>query len=775
MTRLRRAATRLCIGLAVIGSTGAFADAGREPGLRPALLEVTLNGERRPEPVLFMVGPDGALYAPANTLSEWRMVPPGRTPISIDGEPYFPLSSLPDVRVRLREQEQAVVIDLPTSAFQLQAQNLLGFEDREMTRASTGAFLTDDVLAERVSGRINASGVFSTGLFTPLGVAQTGFIAGTGGDSNGLTRLETSWSIDRPSSATSLRIGDSISLAGPGVAPVRFAGVHYFRNYAMQPGFVTMPLPTAAGSATVPSVVDVYVNNILQSSRDVAPGPFELANIPVQSGGGTVQLVVRDLLGRQVVSEQSYYASTQLLRRGLHDFSYEAGFIRRDFGRRSNAYGEFMVSTSHRYGLSDEVTAEAILQASKSRQTAGVAVATSSLGFVQVGGSASLSRGEQGMGYRLAASFERRASSLSFGLLSEYNSRGYGFIGMSETNRPPRLTVQAFADMPLDRGSVGVNFLHRSLRDGPSESLAGIFGSRQLSSAATLQLYARHSVIGRGETTFGASMSFALGGRRSTYISSEYRGGRPSGEISFQDDAPVGVGGGFRTTASYGPVRRTEAAYTYNLPMATVGGQLARTGGATGLRLSASGSVGLIGGNFFASRRLGDSFASVRVGNYPGVRVYADNQLIGVTGSDGKVVVPALRPFERNVIRIDEADLPMDAMLDTTEMTVRPYARSGVSIAFNLRRERGVLLQVHLDDGSLLPPGAQVSVEGATEAFVTASGGEVYIPNLTGSHGLRATWGDQSCEFAATVPDNDDPQPRLDGLVCSGGPSLAAR
>ena len=85
----------------------------------------------------------------------------------------------------------------------------------------------------------------------------------------------------------------------------------------------------------MPSVVDVYVNNTLQGSSQVAPGPFELSNIPVPSGNGTVQLVVRDLLGREVVSEQNYYASSLLLRRGLHDFSYEAGFLRRDFGRRA--------------------------------------------------------------------------------------------------------------------------------------------------------------------------------------------------------------------------------------------------------------------------------------------------------------------------------------------------------------------------------------------------------------------------------------------------------
>ena len=765
MSGLRRASTRLGFGLAILASTTALATGSGDDVLRPALYEVTVNGERRPEPVMLLQGPDGALYASARSFGEWRLLPPGVPPVRFDGELYYRVSALPSVQVRLSEQDQSVSINVAPTAFETQRASLGRFQDLPMTRPGTGMFMTYDVLLEHSRGRSDASGAFETGIFTPRGVAVTSFIARAGSSGQRLIRLDSNWAIDRPANGTSLRIGDSISLPGPGVSPVRFAGLHYFRNHAVRPGFLTMPLPAASGEAAVPSVVDIYVNNILQSSRDVAPGPFELANIPVQAGSGSVRVVVRDLLGREVVSEQSYYASSQLLRRGLHDFSYEAGFIRRDFGRRSNRYGEFMASTSHRYGLSDLVTAEATLQASASRQTAGVAIIASPFDLGQVGGSVSLSRSAQGTGFRAAASLERRDSRLSYGLRSEYHSAGYGFIGMPEGFRPPRLTVQAFADMPVSGGSIGFNLLHRSLRDEPDTTVAGLFGSMHLSREMMVQLYARRSITGRSETTVGAHMTFALGGRRSTYVTSEYRGGRLSGEINYQDNPPAGLGGGFRAVAGYGEARRSEAAYTYNLPMATLGAQLARAGGTTGVRLTAAGSFGLVGDDAFASRSLGSSFATVQVGRHAGVKIYADDQLVGTTGRGGSVTIPGLRAYEPNRIRIDETDLPLGARIDASELVVRPFARTGSVVRFPVRMERGVLMRVRREDGTDLPAGAIVEIEGG-DNFVMASGSEVYVPNLAGSQVLRVRWNGGSCSFTATVPEGDDPQPRLDGLVC---------
>ena len=182
-----------------------------------------------------------------------------------------------------------------------------------------------------------------------------------------------------------------------------------------------------------------------------------------------------------------------------------------------------------------------------------------------------------------------------------------------------------------------------------------------------------------------------------------------------------------------------------------------------------------MGGNAFASRSLGESFATVRVPNGPGVRVYADDHLIGVTGAKGTLVVPGLRAYESNRIRIDENDLPLDVQLAATDIAVRPFARSGVLVAFDVRRERGVLMKVALEDGRPLPAGARVVADDGSASAVAVSGGMVYLPDIAGTIALTAAWEGGSCDFTAIVPDDDDPQPRLDGLVCRERPVYASR
>ncbi len=776
MSRLVRAATRLCIAAAAFASltNTALAEAGSGASVRPSFLEVTLNGQRQAEPVLFIEGADGVLYVPAAALAQWRIRPPAVPPVRMEGEDYYRLAALTGLRVRVSGQDQSVSIDAPAEAFQGQSADLDDGEQVPMSRPSTGAFVNYDVLVEHSRGRTTATGAVEVGLFTPHGVGQAGFVASAGSGPDRVVRLDTSWTIDRPGNATTIRIGDSISSAGPGGAPVRFAGVQYYRNFAVRPGFITMPLPSGSGSAAVPSVVDIYVNNVLQSSREVAPGPFELDNIPVQSGGGTVQLVVRDLLGREVVSEQSYYASTQLLRRGLHEFSYEAGFIRRNFGRRSMDYGALMASTTHRYGISDRMTAEAHLQVSEKRQMAGASLTLLAFDLGQLGGSASVSHSERGTGFRVAGSFERRTRALSVGLLSEYASRNYAVIGMPDDFVSPRFTVQAFADLPLSRGAVGFNLLYRSMRDRSNETLAGLFGSWQLSRDASLHLFARRSVVGRRETVVGAHLTLALGGRRSASAGIEHGRRGLSGRANYQSNPPAGTGGGYRLSAGFGQFERVEAAYVHNLPMATLSAQAAYAHGSAGLRVAATGAIGLVAGEVFASRSLGESFAAVTVADHPGLKVYADEQLVGVTDADGTIVIPGLRPFEPNRIRIDDSDLPLDERIETPEIVIRPFARTGTRVDFAVKRERGLLMRVRRADGSDLPAGARVSVAAGDASYVVASGGEIYVPELAGTARFTADWSGGRCSFTAAMPEGDDPQPRLDDLVCREEPSYAA-
>jgi outer membrane usher protein len=157
----------------------------------------------------------------------------------------------------------------------------------------------------------------------------------------------------------------------------------------------------------------------------------------------------------------------------------------------------------------------------------------------------------------------------------------------------------------------------------------------------------------------------------------------------------------------------------------------------------------------------------------PRVRVYADNQLIGTTDGAGNLIIPSLRPFEANRIRVDESDLPLDVQLAKAEILVRPFGRSAAVADFAAVRERGVLLKVALEDGAELPSGAVVQAMGTR--FTAVTGGEVYIPNLSGRTTLDVAWEGRSCSVEVTVPDSDDPQLRIEGLICRKAPAYAAR
>ena len=774
---LAPAAAPAADSVAAVGiEAGAAATAGSEAAaLAPALLDVTVNGQPGGEPAEFLRDRAGRIYLSAAFLRTWRLRPPAASPLRVEGEAYYPATALPTLRLTVSEAAQSVAIEADPSAFEGQSAALDDAEPMAMTAPATGVYLNYDVFADHYRGETNLNGAFDVGAFTTAGAATTSFIASAGGDRTQVTRLETTWTIDRPSHMTSIRIGDSISSAGPGAAPVRFAGVQYARNFGVRPGYITMPLPGVSGSAAVPSVVDVYVDSALQGQQQVAPGPFELRNVPVPSGGGRVQLVVRDLLGREIVSEQSYYASAQLLRAGLHDFSWEAGFLREAFGRRSNQYGSLFASTSHRYGLSDRVTGEATAQVSKDIQMAGAAVNAILFDLAQAGGSVAVSHAHGDLGFRAAASFERHARNVSIGILADYASAHYTAIGFSADRPPPRYTVQAFADMPFHGGGIGANFLYRSLRGEDDETLAGIFGSWQLNPAMAVQVYVRHSIIGTHQTSAGAHLSVAFGGRRSASLSADREHGRSAAYLSYQDDPPPGPGDGFRVMAQLGEGSVADASYVRNLSTASLTAQATYARGAAGVRLSARGALGYMEGRLFASRSLGESFATVRLEGYPGVHVFADNQPVGVTDGSGFLVVPGLRAFDRNTIRIEEGDLPLDVSLATGEVEVRPFAHAGIPLSFATRRERGVLMHVRLEDGSYLPAGALVRIEGAAETYVAVSGGEVYATNVNGAVRMRASWGTRTCTFSASVPAGDDLQPRLDDLICREEPSYAAR
>lgn len=753
------------VAMAGTASAAQAADAVAPGDLQEALMSVSVNGSPAGDPVVLLKGADGALYAPMVILSAWRLkidVPPAFT----RGDTAFHrLNGIPGLKVELDEATQTLALHADARLFQHTRLEYADVEISDEVVGGTGAFLNYEATAQAADGLISGGGAFEAGVFTSRGVGIAGFVGRWTGERPKFIRLDTNWTIDDPLRMRSLRFGDSISRGGVGGVPLRFGGIQLARNFAVQPGFITIPLPSLSGSAALPSVVDIYVDGALRQSRDLPPGPFEIVDVPIVTGSGDVQLIVRDLLGRQVLYRQSYYAAPKLLRKGLHDYSYELGFLRQSFGRRSNDYGALMASATHRYGFSDSLTGEMHAEATKDVQTAGVAANAIVANVAHVAVSGAASRSDVGAGAHAGLTVQHQSRGLSFGVTGEFTTDDYMAVGWSTERRPPKSVIQAFAGIPMGRVSLGLSYLRRDGRSEPDAEYLAANASVPLGTLGSLNLAARNDLTD-GDLSAQLLLTVPLEFQKSASAGASLTDGTFAFRSSLQKSLPAGEGFGYRFDVHAGTFYRADSRLSLQTAFGLHDAQLTWTDGKTGVRLSTSGGIGLIGGELFASRQLTQSFATVRVGGYENVRVYADNQLIGRTNSSGRVIIPRLRPFERNRLSIEVADLPFDAEILDGEQTIRPYNRHGVEVDFAAKPARAAIIRVLLEDGSPLPPGSIVALAGSTEEFVSAPGGEVYLTGLAERNKAVARWSAGQCEIEFQFIDTGEPQPRLGDVQC---------
>jgi outer membrane usher protein len=98
-------------------------------------------------------------------------------------------------------------------------------------------------------------------VFTPFGtLSQTGILRNSFASRFDALRLDTTWTYSDQETLTTYRAGDTIGGGLAWTRPIRIGGLQAQRSFSLRPDLITLPLPAAAGSAAVPSTVDVFVN-----------------------------------------------------------------------------------------------------------------------------------------------------------------------------------------------------------------------------------------------------------------------------------------------------------------------------------------------------------------------------------------------------------------------------------------------------------------------------------------------------------------------------------
>ena len=784
---MRPVAAALVAALVVLLFHEALVASACAQAVSPAewLLAVRLNGIDTADPALVLRGAEGDCWVRATDLARWRLATGDAAGRLHEGTVFFRLDDIAGLSWRVDDGRQRLSIDASPSLFGATRIDL-GAPPAGEPVAAPGGFLNYDLAATRSGERLQTGTLLEVGSFDRFGsgsatlAIRDGFPTGPR-----VLRLENTWTHDMPERRASLRLGDTVTGAGHWGRPVRLGGLQWASNFATQPGFIAFPLPTLQGEAALPSTVDLYVNGALQLRREVPAGPFSLQQLPVVAGQGEARLVVRDLLGREQVIVAPYYASPRLLKAGLHDFSYEAGRVREDFGLASNRYGRTALLANHRLGLSDRLTVEGRGEWVGSQQTAGLGAVLAWPAFGTASAALAASRNPRVGNGGYGGYGGSGAGGVLFGLGAEHLTAGFGLgasaqfassrfvqVGQAPDRPAARRNLQSYLSLATGRGSVSLAYVQRVARDADAVRLLTLGYGASLGAYGFIGFSVVRSAGRQGGIAASVNFTRALDPVTTGSLGAARRQGGPDteGQLQLQRNPPAGDGVGYRLGAVTGANQRVSAGGSFQHPVGSVALDVDVSRQETAVRAGASGGLAWIDGGVYASRRIDSSFALVQVPGQAGVGVYADNQLVARTGADGRALVPRLRPWQANPLRIEQADLPIDSQVDALEMDAVPGWRNGLVLRFPVRRSRSATLAVTNAGGKPVPAGAIALVNGGAREYPFGADGRLYLYELEAANQVEVQWREHDetrrCGFVVALPAGEDPMPDLGRQAC---------
>ena len=799
----------VALGALSIGATADLITAAGNPlavvlANQDLYLSVSINGyPTRQTPRFALRG--SALYAENRTLAALGIVSPDS---SMGATDLVALSSIPGLKYRLFHDRQALELTVP--AYGLRGGTYSGRKtELRQAQASFGSTLNYDIFGlqgEQDSGsrtlRNRSLASFldyrlfgRLGTFNQTGVGRTAWTSGAGaGSEDEVVRLDSTWLFSDEARLISYRAGDFISGGLPWTRTVRMGGIQVQRNFQLQPDLVVFPVPLVSGSAAVPSTVDVYVNNIRQLSQPVAPGPYQIQDVPVVTGQGSVRVVARDALGREQVTTQSFYASSNLLRAGFWDYSVDAGYLRSQYGIESGEYDSRLAgSTSLRYGLNDRLTLEGHAAGSSDLLNIGLGSVwgLGRIGVVSASLLSGQSNGRDGFRYRAGYEF----NSPAFGIFMSSERTDSQFVELASLSGAANLRrldqVSLSFPIPnagyLSLGYVGLDThgnqdgLNRNrpctgnissclqtvdLEPQIGSEVGNISYSHQFLRNWNLFVSAFKDFASNGSDGYSAGLSYYLGKRTNAFAGTDGGSSGTTTRLGITQSTPVeGSGVGWRANVSQGEQDRYGAGAGYRGRYATVEADVDRFDDYSQASVSVRGSLVAMAGHVFAANSIYDSFAVVDT-QVPSVEVLHENRPVGRSNDAAKLLIPNLSAYDTNRLQIDPTELPVDVEIGKIEEIALPVEKSGVLVQFPVKQVNAANVQLVLADGKNAPIGADVHLNGVKAPNVVGYDGLVYLRDMKQNNEIELSWMNGGCKARVAYQKIPGTIPSLGPVTC---------
>ncbi len=748
--------------------------------LRP--LDVVINGSK--SGTWLLLERAGVLYATRDIFDEWRVQLDAKAAfITYKGEKYWPLSSVPGYQAKLNTADQTLDLLFSPNVFSATRLTQETVKKPVLSPVLPSAFLNYDFNYARSALR-NAPSIQDLGMLGELGFSNGWGVLTNSFSSRNLTkdtalgipsrtvRLESTFTRDFPEQNRTFRLGDGVTRAGMLGRSVYFGGVQYGTNFALSPGFVTQPLPVLTGLSAAPSTVELYVNDVLRQVSKVPTGPFALDNLPTLTGNGDARLVVRDQLGRETIITQSFFTSGKLLAAGLTDWSVEAGSVRSDLGLSNGRYGPSFISSTWRQGVTPRVTLEGRAELTRDLQNIQFGtIAGLPLQLLGIAALASSHQSQLGRGNQWLLGLEHQTLFSSTYLQAQGASERFRQLGEIVSVKPTKLQMAANWTYSLEQlGTIGLGYAAITPYDKPRvATLSGSYATR-FGEQTMLSVTANHVQGSVQANSVGLNLLVLLDKNRTASLVTNHRAGSTDAYATVAQSPLNDIPLGWRVLAGRQQNQtREEVGVNYQGLRGVAKADVSHTPNQTATRFGVNGGLVFADGHLFATPRVLDSFAVAEIANYGNIGIGLGSNITTRTDSKGIALVPRLSPYQNNQVRINPAELPINAAIDSIEQTVVPAWRSAVKVTFPVHSGRGAMVKVVLEDADVVPAGATIAVEGDKEIFYVARRGEAFLTGLKEKNRVTLSWKNQQCEFEVALPPPvEDEFPRVGPLRCIG-------
>ncbi|MBR7631068.1 fimbrial biogenesis outer membrane usher protein [Aeromonas popoffii] len=569
---------------------------------------------------------------------------------------------------------------------------------------------------------------------------------------------------------------------------VPFRGAMLGSDEAMVPFNQREFAPVVRGIARTQARVEVKQNGFTIYNATVAPGPFALNDLSPGMSGGNLQVTVWETDGNPQIFTVPFNTPAIALREGYLKYNLMAGQYR---AADSSVDEAEVGQATMMYGLPWNLTVYGGAQGADHYQSAalGLGVSLGSWGGVSVDNTTARGQrqgeeSETGGVWRTRYSKTVDATNTTLALSnSQYSSPGYQTLsdvlgsyrnnadgsGSNQDQRKASTTLTLSQSLG-EWGYVNLNGTRDSFRDrsGNNDSFGASYGVGVAGGHLSLNWTQnrRAGVVGEQQNDHITSVMFSMplhrllgGTTNATYQFVSPSNGNDSQEVGLNGQAldrrlswnasqryRSGVDSGDRDNSRlqlrwYGGYGQVGGNYSYNSNIRQMGADV-------------SGGVVMHRNGVTFGQPLSDTVAlveapgasGVQVGGWPGVR----------TDFRGYTTQAYLNPYQENNVSLDPSNLPSNAEVTQTDMTVVPTQGAVIPATFATRIGARALMTLTREDGTSVPFGAIAMLgEQATIAGVVDDNGVVYLTGLPAKGELSVRWGQsqqQQCRVNFQLP-----------------------